>query len=369
MSVNLGQLCSAIIEQHFGDVVRVVADDIFGSNWKPLISIIKTTNLSRTEVSSSPHVPLNPLTTVPLQVCHALATLIKFRLARYRPSPHKESVAEYGLNPDNVLLVLRFSRYMCHIQSKFGHEAALIVEELLRSGMDTASNLIQRSVANSEEKDKKVILKHRDKIVELIEKCYLIRAPIPQPFEAETDDVPVLVVDVPSLFLPPDIDVKRLLSSVEGQQFEQTSDHSCYWMLNFERFHQDFRDALLRSTVEAKVDSSAAEMLQFLLQLMYTKTDPWQACSSPIGFHEIKGTCEKNSENKTLVRYIEQYIQVLENDSLKILSRTTEVGGGQFVVQVKEAIDQLVVHCLENVVEEKFGAKALRIFRVIRLKK
>lgn len=278
-------------------------------------------------------------------------------------------MAEYGLLPENVLLVLRYSRYMCHIQSKFGHEAALIVEELLRSGMDTASNLIQRSVANSEEKDKKVVLKHRDRIVELIEKLYLIRAPSPQPFEAETEDVPVLIVDVPSLFLPPDIDVKRLMSSIEGQKFERSSDYDVYWMLNFERFHQDFRDALLRCTVEAKIDSSASELLQFLLQLMYTKTDPWEAASSPIGYHEIKGTCEKNSETKELVRYVEQYIQVLESDSLKIITKCTEVGGGQFVVQVKEAIDQLVMHCLENVVEEKFGAKALRIFRVIRLKK
>lgn len=52
MSIQLGQLCSAIIEQHFGNLVRIVADDIFGSIWKPLISIIKSTNLSRAEVKS-----------------------------------------------------------------------------------------------------------------------------------------------------------------------------------------------------------------------------------------------------------------------------------------------------------------------------
>lgn len=309
-----------------------------------------------------------------MQVCTALAILVKFRLVKYRQNKNKETVAEYALLPENVLLVLRYSRYMCHTQSKFGHEAALLVEELLRNGMDTASNIIQRSVANnSEEKaaavDKKVILKHRDKIVELIEKMYLIRAPAPQPFENESGEVPILIVDVPSLFTPPDIDIKRLISGVEGQKFDKANDFNIFWMLNFERFHQDFRDELLRSAIESKIDSSAAECLQFLLQLMYTKTDPWQPSSSPIGYHEIKGTCEKNSENKTLVRHVEQYIQVLESDSLDIISRCTEVGGGQFVVQVKEAIDQLVWHCLENVIEEKYGAKALRIFRVIRLKK
>lgn len=298
-----------------------------------------------------------------------MATLVKFRLAKFRPSKHKETVAEYGLIPENILLVLRYSRYMCHIQSKFGHEAALIIEEVLRSGMDTASNLIQRSVANREEKDNKLILKHRDRIVELIEKCYLIRAPAPQPFENESGDVPVLVTDVPTLFLPPEIDVKKLISSIEGQKFSDASDFNIYWMVNFERFHQDFRDALLRSTVETKIDANAAEMLQFLLQLMYTRTDPWQPNSSPIGFHEIKGTCEKNSQTKALVKHVESYLQVLESDSLNLVSRCTEVGGGQYTVQVKEAIDQLVMHCLENVVEEKFGAKALRIFRVIRLKK
>lgn len=368
MSTQLGLLCSAIVEQHFGTVVQKVAADLFGSIWKPLVSVIKSTNLSRKEVRI--RFPVRNYCSNPpsFQVCNALAILIKFRLAKFRPSPHKDSVAEYSLLPDNVLLMLRYSRYMCHIQSKFGHEAALIIEELLRSGMDTASNLIQRSVANSEEKDKKVIVKHRDRIVELIEKFYLIRAPAPQPFENESGDVPVLIVDMATLFIPPEIDVKKLISSIEGQKFDQMSDE-IYWMMNFERFHQDFRDELLRSTIQTKIDASAAECLQFLIQLMYTRTDPWQPYSSPIGFAEIKGTCEKNSENKMLVRFVDQYIKVLESDSLKIVSRDTEVGGGQFVVQIKEAIDQLVLHCLENIVEEKYGAKALRIFRVIRLKK
>lgn len=55
MSVQLGQLCSAIIEQHFGSVVKVVAEDLFSSMWKPLIGIIKTTNLSRSEVRGDFH--------------------------------------------------------------------------------------------------------------------------------------------------------------------------------------------------------------------------------------------------------------------------------------------------------------------------
>lgn len=249
------------------------------------------------------------------------------------------------------------------------------MEELLRSGMDTMSNLIQRSVANSEEKSGKVIVKHRDKIIELIEKFYFIRAPAPQTFDNETaGEVPVLTVDQNLLFQPPELDLKKLITAIEkpssqNAQTEQSSDWNIFWMLNFERFHQDFRDTLLRTTVESKIDSSASECIQFMLQLMYTKTDPWQPVSSPISLHELKGVCDKNCENKALLRYLEQYVQVLESDALGILNRCTEVGGGQFVVQVKEAIDQLVWHCIENVVEEKFGAKALRIFRVIRLKK
>lgn len=304
--------------------------------------------------------------------------LIKFRLASFRPSKINETVAEYSLLSDNVLLILRYPRYVCHVQSKFGHVAALIIEELLRAGSDTASNLILKSASNSEEKDKKVLVEHRDKLLELIDKNYLVRSEVCKvqtvnPAETipivNSSQVPSLMKDLGTLYLHPEIDVKQLISAFEGQPFQKYKDASVFWHINFERFHQDFRDSILISTIERRIDANAGECLRYLVQLMYTKTDPWQASSNPISFHEIKSTCEKNSKNAELTRFIDQYIQVIESDSLQILAKTNEVGTGQYILQQRASFEQLAWCCIENVVQEKFGAKALRIFRVIRLKK
>lgn len=56
------------------------------------------------------------------------------------------------------------------------------------------------------------------------------------------------------------------------------------------------------------------------------------------------------------------------DDQLKMLTKFGEMGGGQYCVQMKHAIDQLVWASIENVITEKFGTKATRIFRVVRLK-
>ena len=50
MSIILGKLCSIVIQQHFGDVVRTVADDLFAAVAKTLSMIVKSTGLSRSEV-------------------------------------------------------------------------------------------------------------------------------------------------------------------------------------------------------------------------------------------------------------------------------------------------------------------------------
>jgi DNA-directed RNA polymerase III subunit RPC3 len=45
------------------------------------------------------------------------------------------------------------------------------------------------------------------------------------------------------------------------------------------------------------------------------------------------------------------------------------MGGGQYVIQMRSAFEQLTWACIENIIIEKFGSKAARIFRVVRLKK
>lgn len=49
-----------------------------------------------------------------------------------------------------------------------------------------------------------------------------------------------------------------------------------FWQINFSRFHQDFRDAIMIGSVERKLGASAAECFKYILKQMYERTDPWQ---------------------------------------------------------------------------------------------
>lgn len=43
-----------------------------------------------------------------------------------------------------------------------------------------------------------------------------------------------------------------------------------------DKFHLDFRDSVMLSAITRQLDVNAAECLKFILQIMYTKTEPWQ---------------------------------------------------------------------------------------------
>lgn len=46
-----------------------------------------------------------------------------------------------------------------------------------------------------------------------------------------------------------------------------------------------------------------------------------------------------------------------------------ETGGGQFIINLKEAFSQLTWATIENIIAEKYGAHSARIFRLVRTKK
>lgn len=92
MSIQLGKLCSLILLQHFGENVQKVGDCLYAAVQSCTVSvIIKSTGLTKPEVT------------------HALAVLIKFRLAKFAASKN-ELYAEYSINKENVLHILRYPR-------------------------------------------------------------------------------------------------------------------------------------------------------------------------------------------------------------------------------------------------------------------
>lgn len=287
--------------------------------------------------------------------------LVQYRLVKFNVLETNENLAEYALLHDKVLLFLRFPRYVYTIEKKYGNSAALLTEELLKSGMETAEAIIIRVYAQSDVKNDQILKEFRDAFKELVCDKFFIRCP-----EVTEDSVPQLKVNQHDVFFTPELDLKELKGLIESGATPTTN---AYWTVNFDKFHQNFRDKILVDAIERQIDANAGEAFQFILQLMYNKTDPWAPSSNPISFVEIKQLIERKSTNSELVKYVEQYLSIIEKDECGFLRKNDEAGGGMYTINMFNAFQQLAWAVIENVITQKFGSKATRIFRVVRSRK
>lgn len=240
-----------------------------------------------------------------------LTILVQYRLVVFKPGSN-ENICEYWLIHDRILLMLRYPRYVHQIQKEFGNTCALLVEELLKSGVEAASDAIVRAVVNSEYKDKSYLQEFRDSFAELVSRCYLIRSSIPSNEIDANCPVPVLQLHPGEAFSMPEITMTELTSLFDDNK-SVAPDKDIFWVVNTDRFHQDFRDEIMTKSIERQIDTHASEGFQLILQIMYKKTDPWVMNSNPISLVEIRQLCEKTSNNFELVKQIDQYIRVIGN--------------------------------------------------------
>lgn len=102
--------------------------------------------------------------------------------------------------------------------------------------------------------------------------------------------------------------------------------------------------------------------MKHMINLMYLRTASWAATSNPIPYTEIKEEVKK-SNCEELEHYLDQYLRLLEEDSTQFIKRVGDSGGGQYIINMKNAFKQLTWTTLEHIVTERFDSKAARIFR------
>ncbi|XP_013171759.1 PREDICTED: DNA-directed RNA polymerase III subunit RPC3 isoform X1 [Papilio xuthus] len=347
MSHQLGRVVSEILHQYFGEIVQKVGHDLFIYGTKPIPMIVKTTGLPRKQVVDS------------------LRTLVKFDLVSFEPS-FNEVVADYKLNPDNVLLLIRYPRYLLQIKTKFGSEAEILVEELLQQASCTASFLLVTVAAKYKDDKKKniTLVKLRDVFISIATARYIQQAPV-----ADKSEVPSLE---PVATIVPDIDIRQLAQAIATDTLADVSDN-IYWKVNFDRFHQDFRDDIMVKAITRRIDENAGELMHLLLQNMYLTSAEWAAESNPTPVLDLRDAVDRadrtDCDRNLLQQYMDHYLRVLEENGAGFLVRVGEAGGGQYVVRGRDAATQLLLAALDHTVTERLGSKAARIFRLIRAKK
>ncbi|XP_015118884.1 DNA-directed RNA polymerase III subunit RPC3 [Diachasma alloeum] len=341
MSFYCGKLCSAILLEHFGSIVQSVGDCLYKNSSQGLHFVTVTTGI--------------PL----VKVKEALCVLIKYGFVFHEMT---EKGMRYTLLPDNITMVLRYSRFMFFVKKCCGDEGEIMLEEILKQGYDTASQVIVKAYTKMLQRlgDAAPSLEFlKEKFELLIKNQFVMRSSC-------TDEMGEITTDKPD-FLTPTLNLRALKGMVEGIKVDP-GDNKVHWRVNFDRLIQDLRDKTLVEAVSRMVDDNAGEMMRQMLFLMYERTASWADTSNPIPYIEIKEKV-KGLDISALTQYLDQYLRLIEEDSRQFLRRVGDSGGGQFSVNVKEAFAQLAWATLENIVMERFGSKAARIFRLVKSKK
>ncbi|XP_031643246.1 DNA-directed RNA polymerase III subunit RPC3 isoform X3 [Oncorhynchus kisutch] len=321
MTAQEVRLCGLLLQEHFGEVVERIGTHLLRGGAQNLRTIANETN--------------TPLDLVKKSLCVLVQHgACDFGSGRRGPG----SPVEYRASCERVLRVLRYPRYIYTAKTLYGDTGELIVEEVLQRGHMTMSNTVKtvadRLTHNMEEGRSMEYSEVVSAFSKLVETHFLQRCPpvaemgtaatsttpaTPSTPAAPASTAPPTAESNPDCYKLPHVTLigrgKRRRSSDDSEEqrggkkakmdSESCGDEGIYWLVNFERFHQHFRDQAIISAVASKLDQ------------------------------------------------------------MEFVGKSGDSGGGMYVVNLQRALANLARATLESVVQERFGSRSARIFRLL----
>ena len=391
---NVINLVGLILKELFGDLIEAIAKKLMYWNDQTLSSLLRQKSFSDYKGKSGQQ-----------KLSQAIVVLMRHNLVTSSRSA-EDGLIRYTFHAEQALNLIRYPRFMILAKTLFGDEGEVLIEELLFHGQECASNLIYRAGKrlglsrvsadnNQTEEICETIRKLHSTFIEMM-KCHFISREECANVKESDEDVHFNQSDLNESitksinetmkYIPPPIDLKPILERAskelgtheygtqdEKHFLESISDRKILCKVNTSRFHLEFRDLLIVQAVQRRIDISAGNLMRVMLTLM-NETSPWMDVSSHIHGADIVSriqaapeTSAAGADNK-LQRYHDEYLKVLAEDRTRFCDKVGDAGGGQFLINAKHIFTELASATADNIVLEKFGSKALRIFRVIREK-
>ncbi|KAL7641438.1 UNVERIFIED_CONTAM: hypothetical protein RMT77_008578 [Armadillidium vulgare] len=357
MSVIEIKLCTKLLNEYFGSIVAEVGKILMKKGCNSLKYLCAESHLPRRKVQE------------------ALCVLIKHNLVTWDKSQIDN--LEYTLLINRVLLFLRFPKYILLIRNLYGEEAEMVVDILLKEGQATVSQIIIDSAlklldatdpsSQSDVRDKKHIIIRNvfENLItnEFIQKCPNVLSPtlVAQMETANTNNLSSLL----DLKLLQDEIRERRLNPEQNNLIESSKTIHChpdkdiYWRLNYDRFHLAFRDIEMEKSISRRIDENAAKTFTAILQVMYKKNDPWVHESNTILASEVR-------DRERDLPHLDQYLKIIGDCGGKFLRRVGDAGGGEYVLETASLIQTITMSHIDNIVRERYGSNAARIFRLVR---
>uniref|UniRef100_A0A452HEN9 DNA-directed RNA polymerase III subunit RPC3 n=1 Tax=Gopherus agassizii TaxID=38772 RepID=A0A452HEN9_9SAUR len=336
------KLCSLLLQEHFGEIVEKIGTHLIKTGSQPLRVIANDTGMSLDQVKK------------------ALCVLIQHNLVTYQLQ--KRGFVEYEASCSRVLRILRYPRYIYTAKTLYSDMGELIVEELLLNGKMTMSAVV-RKVANrlTETMEDGKTMDYGEvsnTFVRLADTHFIQRCPM-APETTETSDappppVPTLAVNEKDMYMVPNLNLigkgkrrrsfddeddgehKAKRQKQDADSKEPPPDDGIYWQANIDRFHQHFRDQAIVSAVANRMDQIFRSL--------------------PAGYNIVK-------------QILDQYLTLLADDPLEFVGKSGDSGGGMYVINLHKALATLATATQESIVQERFGSRCARIFRLLLRKK
>ncbi|CAI9717057.1 DNA-directed RNA polymerase III subunit RPC3-like [Octopus vulgaris] len=354
MSQSEIKLCKLIIRENFAETSEKVATILLESGPCPLKLLALYTNLKLDQVK------------------RILAVLITHHIVKF--NVNKKGLIEYNISIKIILSRVRFPIYICTSKTLYGDAAELLVEELLQRGeatMETVVNKVTERLnealeASGHPKISSTLVK--DKFVSLVQTHFIQRCLTPMRDSGGR---------VISLGTPEDPDICHVIPvntqrrrsdsppSAKAMKISENNTDTVYWKVDFDRFHQHFRDQAIISAMLNKIDKKASEIIRTMLRISETNTTADSLITTPISINEIFINLPKELEITKPI--LEQYLSVMCDDS-QFVFKAAEAGGGMYEINIHKSLTELCKSHIESVVQERFGSKSLRIFRILLLK-
>lgn len=369
MTAQEVQLCSLLLREHFGDVVEKVG-----------IHLLRAGALSLRALAHETSVPLD-------LVKKCLCVLVQHGMCTFGPGRRgPKGPVEYRANSTRVLYMLRYPRYIYTAKSLYGDTGELVIEEVLQRGQMTMSCVVRtvadRLTQNMEDGQSMDYSEVVNAFSNLVETHFLQRCPPvdnvgisvtteasgSQPSEPESHPD---CYRIPQLHLTgrgkrrrsgEDAD-ERGAKKAKMENMEASGDEGVYWQVNFERFHLYFRHQAIISAVASKLDQISSEVVRTMLRMSEVTTPANAVCTQALSANEIFRALPTNYN---IARpNLDQYLTLLVDDPMEFVGKAGDSGGGMFVVNLHRALANLARATLESVVQERFGSRSARIFRLL----
>uniref|UniRef100_A0A671MAJ3 DNA-directed RNA polymerase III subunit RPC3 n=1 Tax=Sinocyclocheilus anshuiensis TaxID=1608454 RepID=A0A671MAJ3_9TELE len=371
MTAQEVRLCGLLLQEHFGDVVEKVGTHLIRSGVLTLRALAHETKL--------------PLDLVKKSLCVLMQHgMCAFGAGRRGPA----GPVEYHIICEHILHMLRYPRYIYTAKSLYGDTGELIVEEILQRGQMTMSSTVKtvadrltHNMPEGQSMDYSEVVSAFSRLVEthFLQRCPPMASAGSSSSEAVNTPLPVwstrMVYIVPvKIELMHKCQGKRRRSSEDGEAEQRAAkktktdnsergDEGIYWQVNFQRFHLHFRDQAIISAVSCKLDQTSSEIVRTMLRMSEVTTPAHAAFTQALSANEIFRALPFSYNIARPI--LDQYLTLLVNDPMEFVGRTGDSGGGMYVVNLHRALANLARATLESVVQERFGSRSARIFRLL----